>query len=149
MLIAKIENGLVADVQSYRTMFPNTSFPTSGPASSFLDEQGCMKIKTFLPYDQATQKLVSSDPYIDGDWVFTVTVADKTADEIASDNAALSSQLRRQRDNLLSGSDWIVTMHTEIGTDIPVQWKTYRQALRDITAQETFPQSVVWPTEPE
>jgi hypothetical protein len=24
-----------------------------------------------------------------------------------------------------------------------------RQALRDITAQETFPQSVVWPNEPE
>jgi hypothetical protein len=149
MLIAKIENGLVADVQSYRTMFPNTSFPASGPASSFLDEQGCMKVKTFLPHDQATQKLVSSDPYIDGDWVFTVTVADKTADEVASDTDALSSKLRRQRDNLLSGSDWIVTMHTEIGTDIPVQWKTYRQALRDITAQETFPQSVVWPTEPE
>ena len=149
MLIAKIENGLVADVQSYRTMFPKTSFPASGPASSFLDEQGCMKVKTFLPYDQATQKLVSSDPYIDGDWVFTVTVADKTADEIASDTDALSSKLRRQRDNLLSGSDWIVTMHTEIGADIPVQWKTYRQALRDITAQETFPQSIVWPTEPE
>ena len=149
MLIAKIENGLVADVQSYRTMFPNTSFPTSGPASSFLDEQGCMKVKTFLPYDQATQKLVSSDPYIDGGWVFAVTVADKTADEIASDNAALSSQLRRQRDNLLSRSDWIVIMHTELGTNIPAVWELYRQALRDITAQETFPQSVVWPTEPE
>ena len=149
MLIAKIENGLVAGVQSYWTMFPNTSFHTSGPASSFLDEQGCMKVKTFLPYDQATQKLVSSDPYIDGGWVFAVTVADKTADEIASDRDALSSKLRRQRDNLLAGSDWIVAMHTEIGTDIPVQWKTYRQALRDITAQETFPQSVVWPNEPE
>ena len=148
MLIAKIENGLVADVQSYRTMFPNTSFPTSGPASSFLDEQGCMKVKTFLPYDQATQKLVSSDPYIDGDWVFAVTVADKTADEIASDNAALSSQLRRQRDNLLAGSDWIVIMHTELGTNIPAVWELYRQALRDITAQGGFPYTIEWPTKP-
>lgn len=59
------------------------------------------------------------------------------------------NQIRVKRNQLLSETDWIVTMHTEFGTDIPVQWKTYRQALRDITAQETFPQSVVWPTEPE
>jgi len=26
---------------------------------------------------------------------------------------------------------------------------TYRQALRDITAQEGFPHSVVWPAKPE
>ena len=145
MMIAKIENGLVADVQSYRTMFPNTSFPASGPASSFLDKQGCMKVKTFLPYDQATQKLVSSDPYIDGDWVFTVTVADKTADELASDNAALSSQLRRRRNNLLSETDWMALSDNTMTTE----WASYRQALRDVTAQETFPHSVVWPTEPE
>ena len=27
-------------------------------------------------------------------------------------------------------------------------WETYRQALRDITSQETFPTSVTWPNKP-
>jgi len=29
------------------------------------------------------------------------------------------------------------------------EWATYRQALRDITAQEGFPYEVVWPPKPE
>ncbi len=30
-----------------------------------------------------------------------------------------------------------------------VAWAVYRQALRDITAQEGFPTNVIWPQEPE
>jgi hypothetical protein len=28
------------------------------------------------------------------------------------------------------------------------EWKTYRQALRDVPQQSEFPNSVTWPTEP-
>jgi hypothetical protein len=53
--------------------------------------------------------------------------------------------LRKKRDFLLSESDW-----TQVA-DAPVDqaaWATYRQALRDITAQESFPQEVTWPEKP-
>lgn len=36
--------------------------------------------------------------------------------------------------------------------DAPVDkaaWATYRQALRDITSQVSFPDSITWPTEPQ
>jgi hypothetical protein len=53
--------------------------------------------------------------------------------------------IRNQRNRLLSGTDW---MALSDNTMTPA-WASYRQALRDITAQEGFPYSVVWPTKPE
>jgi hypothetical protein len=56
------------------------------------------------------------------------------------------NQARNKRDLLLSQSDW-----TQVA-DAPVDkiaWATYRQELRDISAQTGFPWAVVWPTQPE
>ena len=55
------------------------------------------------------------------------------------------SDLRKQRDKLLAETDWLgnsdVTMSDE--------WKTYRQALRDLPANTTDPTNPTWPTKPE
>lgn len=55
-------------------------------------------------------------------------------------------QVLMRRSAELNGSDW-----TQI-TDVPLAnkeaWATYRQALRDITAQEGYPFNVIWPTPP-
>ena len=42
-------------------------------------------------------------------------------------------KLRMERDMLLTKSDWIVAKSSEAGVDVPDEWKTYRQELRDIT----------------
>ena len=57
----------------------------------------------------------------------------------------LAAEVRAERNRRLSATDW------RFRSDLtPSQaWVDYCQALRDITAQETFPQSIVWPTEPE
>lgn len=58
---------------------------------------------------------------------------------------AKSYSIREKRDMLLVNSDW-----TQVA-DAPVDqtaWATYRQALRDITQQEAFPNEVTWPVEP-
>lgn len=58
---------------------------------------------------------------------------------------AQSHSIREKRDMLLVNSDW-----TQVA-DAPVDqtaWATYRQALRDITAQNGFPNEVTWPVEP-
>jgi hypothetical protein len=52
---------------------------------------------------------------------------------------------RRIRNQLLASSDW-----TQVA-DAPVDqsaWATYRQSLRDLTAQEGFPDAIVWPVSP-
>jgi malate synthase len=60
-------------------------------------------------------------------------------------NAHLSVEVRKQRDNLLKESDWVVVKAFETNTAIPANWATYRQALRDIPQQLDFPTNVSWP----
>lgn len=58
----------------------------------------------------------------------------------------LASEARAQRNALLSASDW-----TQVA-DAPVDqaaWAAYRQALRDITAQDFFPYTINWPVAPQ
>ena len=52
---------------------------------------------------------------------------------------------RLERNNLLKQTDWWASTDLTM-TDAQT---AYRQALRDITAQEGFPDSVVWPIKPE
>ena len=65
--------------------------------------------------------------------------------------------LRVERNKRLASCDWVITMHKELGTNIPAAWKTYRQSLRDLPASaspsldasgELDLTSVTWPTEP-
>lgn len=56
-------------------------------------------------------------------------------------------EIRAQRDELLSATDWRVTRAVEAGASVPVGWSTYRQALRDITNQAD-PFNIAWPTPP-
>ena len=57
-------------------------------------------------------------------------------------------EVREERNKKLAETDWVITMHKELGTNIPSKWKTYRQALRDITKDYTSLSDVVWPEKP-
>lgn len=61
----------------------------------------------------------------------------------ASDRKAAS--IREERNKLLSATDWRALADQTLSNE----WRDYRQALRDISSQETFPDEVVWPTEPQ
>ena len=64
---------------------------------------------------------------------------DFQADQVA----ASATQVRAERDTLLSLSD-----HMALADRITSEWRTYRQALRDIPSQSDFPGSITWPTKP-
>ncbi len=58
------------------------------------------------------------------------------------------ADLRMQRNNLLAETDWMGNSDVTMSAD----WKTYRQALRDITKQTPSDDSlsnITWPTKPE
>ena len=63
-------------------------------------------------------------------------------------NAEPMRLLRVERDKRLTDCDWVVTKAFETGSSVPESWKTYRQALRDITLSTQSIFSVTWPTEP-
>jgi hypothetical protein len=52
-----------------------------------------------------------------------------------------------KRGNLLANSDW--TQLPDVPEETRLKWQEYRQALRDITLQEGFPENIIWPTKPE
>ena len=52
------------------------------------------------------------------------------------------------RNQLLSISDWTQIPNNPLTTDQQTAWATYRQELRDITAQSGYPFNVIWPTPP-
>jgi hypothetical protein len=132
-------------VAHYKEIFSNTSFSASGPSDEFLAENGAKKVTVFKAHDRATQKLVSVDPYEEDGIVYTVSVVDKTAEEIAADSNSKAAQIRSQRNQLLTASDWTQVLDAPIDR---TAWAAYRQALRDITSQEGFPDSVQWPNDP-
>jgi len=65
-----------------------------------------------------------------------------------SEATVLLNDLREVRNAKLAETDWVITMHKELGTNIPAAMKTYRQALRDITEDYTSLDDVVWPEKP-
>ena len=56
-------------------------------------------------------------------------------------------EVRSQRNQLLQESDW-----TEVASHLDdaarAQWRTYRQALRDLTKTDRPPTSIQWPVKP-
>ena len=75
----------------------------------------------------------------------TTTAAEHEAAYKASKDAEQAKSVRATRDAKLAECDW-----TQVA-DAPVDkavWATYRQALRDVTAQTGFPWTVEWPDAP-
>ena len=66
-----------------------------------------------------------------------------SASEITAQNA---ESKRAERDFHLKESDW--TQNRDVTLSNDADWKTYRQALRDVPTQSGFPDSVTWPTKP-
>ena len=65
----------------------------------------------------------------------------------AGANDRKAAEVRAERDTKLAASDW--TQMPDYNGANKTAWATYRQALRDVPAQEGFPWTVNWPTQPE
>ena len=110
----------------------------------------------FGPYNSV--EILSDRYHVDGaDLPFTVIGQGEITDVVDGDFPAPSNvpsedqtveqakAVREERNAKLSKSDWTQVL------DAPVNqaaWATYRQALRDVTAQAGFPWAVEWPVAP-
>jgi hypothetical protein len=133
--------------QNFRQLFTQTSFPKYFTAD--IVEPLGYGIYDFSnqPEVGRYQKAVEITPVRSdaGIWRQSWQVVDMNDGEKAEVDAMESASVRAKRNYLLTASDWTQVL------DAPVDqaaWSTYRQALRDITAQEGFPHNVTWPTKP-
>lgn len=150
-MFVKANNGVAEKfpytIGELRRENPNTSFPKSIPDGVLADYNVFRITEANMPsFDSATHQAerAASPVLTNGAWVWGWDVTALTAEQIADRDAALAASIRFQRDKLLADTDWMalsdVTMSAEMAA--------YRQALRDITAQEGFPHSVNWPVKP-
>lgn len=89
-------------------------------------------------FDSKTHSVIQSVQLVNSTWTQVWTVQQLP-------EATAAANVRGQRNILLTACDW--TQLADSTAD-KTAWATYRQALRDITAQQGFPWNVTWPDHP-
>ena len=157
MKIARLDGSTVGEIADHKTLFPNVSFPSTGPDATWLSANSCAEVVKFLAFDSATQRSDPADPYLDGGKVYTRRVVDLSAQEqaaiVTASNDAAATRNRAERDRRLAETDYLALSDVTMSDAMT----TYRQALRDITTHANWPNLVYpdidgsdgdWPTKP-
>jgi hypothetical protein len=158
MLLVKTANGQVEQfpytLGDLRRENPNTSFPKK-IGDAILADHGIFHVMPNAQpdYDNLVQTVVrdpepnnnetsvnseTGETYNTRRWVIGYTVANKPQDQA-------QSAIRSKRDRLLADTDWMALSDSPA---MNTEWATYRQGLRDVTAQTGFPYDVNWPNGP-
>jgi V8-like Glu-specific endopeptidase len=96
------------------------------------------------------EQLSENEAYLEGEFsdieyqVVNGEAVTKQSAIFDAENAAI--QIRIKRNKLLTACDWTQVNDVPVATS--AKWATYRQSLRDITQQTTFPENVTWPVAP-
>ena len=158
MQIAIIKDNKVESMGEHTELFPNVSFPTTGPTSDWMTKNSVMPVTMSRSYDRMTQKSTNVDPYIEDNVVYihkveSLTDSEKTAAQTEVNNQT-AARNREERNRRLAETDWMACSDVTMAEN----WKTYRQALRDITKHSNWPNLKVpdiggsgdndWPVKP-
>ena len=143
MNYAIIDGTTVKSTGTIQQLFPNTSFTAAGPNADFLTANNTVELVETLTYTTPTQKLSTVDAYVDSGKAYTVKVESTTSDEQTTLTNNKWGEVRIERERKLKDTDW----RASSDLTMPDAWKTYRQALRDITTQAD-PYNITWPTKP-
>ena len=144
MLIAIVNGQTVEQVGDANALFPNTSFPSTGISDSFLTENNAKKVNVFKPYDANTQKLVSVDPYVEGEWVYTVDVEALTPEDIVARQASEAAQNKSKAEAILTKTDWTSApdvadpLKSEPYLTNQAEFISYRSVIRAIAVTPTY-----------
>jgi len=161
--------GEVKSQGAIRKLHPNTSLPRVWTADicEFLGIDPVLEAPA--PEASGEYKAVNRNGVVQdalGNWVFAWVERDMFADYVDEDgvtvtkvsqeeaytankDAEAATAARATRDGLIASCDWMAIKAFEGGTGVSTEWATYRQALRDVTAQAGFPNDITWPEKPE
>lgn len=156
MEIRNRTTGAVITDSQLRADNPGTSFPKR-ITTDILDGFGYDPVldgpaaRVSGPYERSVRDGVEE---INGQWFTKFIVGpvfadsdEETAYRTRIDNQA-AANVRADRDRKLAACDWTVLTDSPLTTAKKTEWKTYRTALRNISAAEGFPHTMEWPTEP-
>lgn len=100
-----------------------------------------------LPLDAVGISAEEHERLLDGQTAGKRIAPDANGRPALFDQLPLSAEaVRAQRNARLAETDW--TQAGDIPQATKERWAAYRQALRDVPAQEGFPTNVQWPNKP-
>ena len=137
-----------ADICEFLGIDPVLAAPAPAPSGEYkvVSRNGVTQDANGNWVEAYTERDMFSD-YVDEDGV-TVTKTEQEQAYTARKNDKAATAVRAERDKLLASCDWMAIKAFEAGSAVSAEWATYRQALRDVTAQEGFPHNVTYPTKP-
>jgi len=138
-----------ADICEFLGIDPVLAAPAPAPSGEYkvVSRNGVTQDANGNWVEAYTERDMFSD-YVNDEGV-TVTKAEQEQAYTARKNDEAATAVRAKRDELLASCDWMAIKAFEAGSTLSADWATYRQALRDITAQEGFPLNVTFPDKPE
>ena len=154
-MLAYVKNNIIEEYPvsfvDLKNKFSLTSFPNS--IEDFdLSFYGAVKVEdTEIPsINNETQKVFEGTPeLVNGIWKQTWVVENLSETEKQQLTEEKKYTVRLQRNRLLTETDWTQFNDSPLSEESKLDWKVYRQELRDITEQEGFPHNIIWPTKPE
>lgn len=145
----KIQNGIPVEysIEKLRYDNSNISFPMN-ISDEILEKFDVFSyvIEDKPIIDQKTQKITIGE-FIkneSGNWIRTWNILQKSQEEIISWITGKEEEVRLKRNRLLNETDYLALADNTITPEMVL----YRQALRDITLQDGFPENVIWPVKP-
>lgn len=144
MIVAVVKNDTIEQTGELSVLFPNVSFPVSGPSAEWMAENNLVPVTYFKAYNAATEKLVSAEPYLEAGAVYAVTVEPLSSDELAAKDAAVIAGNKNVRNAKLRDTDWTQLADVTLTLECKANFAAYRKALRD--ADMLNP---TWPEMPE
>tara|TARA_R110000868_G_scaffold272773_2_gene532018 strand:- start:6079 stop:6534 length:456 start_codon:yes stop_codon:yes gene_type:complete len=151
-MFALIEDGAVKqypyNIAQLKLANPNVSFPAN-PSDETLQEFRMFRVFFATQPTVTNMQVLEEDPPVfrneDQRWTQVWRVRDMTAEEVQQRDDGQAGAVRAERNAKLAELDWTQLADTPVDQSA---WATYRQALRDISAQAGFPWTIEWPTQP-
>ena len=147
MTYLKVESGeATKTIPNIRKEYSNVSFVGGTPNQDFLDLHKLVEV-TPVTTTHPNDKVENVDPYKDGDKWYTQKVTPFVAPTPEEPTEEQNWELVWfQRYEKLRECDYVVFEDSLVSNKD--EWKTYRQALRDVPQNNSDPDDITWPEEP-
>ncbi len=103
---------------------------------------------------QQGSNLASIDGYVENTMEYKINLETLEIESQANpfNTFNIDVWIRERRNNILKACDWTQGVDSPLSDSKKTEWQTYRQALRDVPANNlsaTVREDVTWPTQPE
>jgi len=140
-----ITNSAIVSERQIIKANPNTSFALPLSDVALADLNMAKLLEDPRPsYDPETQTVIEGAvEERDGSYYQTYSVIDRPAEAIENDLKNKKANVRAQRNARLAETDWAILPDSPLSAEDKAVYQSYRNALRDVPAQDGFPNNAL------